>query len=163
MMVLKTRTWWRGPGYDTSTALRPLPKYASLHAIQRLRLKEEFSTTAKVYLVAQLIMAFGLFVVLVADQPKWPRWEDSTILTAFIVASLTSQGNLLDGGSGVWYAEIARCVVGVCLFETWGWYVLSWFHLASLVVVIVKRHTVQGPLTDAATTTTTSLTQKKLK
>jgi hypothetical protein len=24
---------------------------------------------------------------------------------------------------------------------------LSWFHVASLVVVLVKRHTVQGPLT----------------
>jgi alkylglycerol monooxygenase len=147
MLVLKTRSWWRGPGYDTSTALRPLPKYAPAHAIPRLRLSERFSTTAKVYLSVQLVMAFSLFIVLVADQPKWPRWQDAAILTAFLIASLTSQGNLLDGGRGVWYAEIARCVVAVFLFESWSWYSLSWFHVASLVVVLVKRHTVQGPLT----------------
>lgn len=149
MLVLKTRNWWRGPGYDTSTALRPIPKYIPAGSMARLRLHEDFPTAAKVYLVLQLLMAFGLFLVLVAAQPSWPRWQDSAVLTAFLVASLTSQGNLLDGGDAGWYAEIARCLVGVYLFEVWGWYGLSWFHVASLAVVLVKRDTVRGGSTPA--------------
>lgn len=145
MMVLQTRTWWRGPGYNTSTAPRPLPKYAPSNVLPRIRLNEAFHSDAKCYLLVQFLMVFGLFVVFVADQPTWPRWQDASILGGFVVASTTSQGNLLDGGDAAWYAELLRCAVGVFLSEMWGWYSLSWFHVASFVYVLIKKRTVLGP------------------
>lgn len=139
MMVLQQRQWFRGPGYDTSTAHRPLPKYAPRDAIACLRLSESFSREAKVYLWVQFLMVLGLFGVVVADQPQWERWEDALQLVSFTLVSLTCQGLLLDGGNASWCVELLRCVVGVILFESWAWYSLSWFHVASFVVVLLRK------------------------
>lgn len=162
MMILRTRNWWVGPGYTTSTAHRPLPKYVKDAergggTMRRVRIHEPSSDhplrrlggLRTWYVWAQFLVSFGLFVVQIADQPQWPDGRDALLLFLFLVASLMCQGLLLDDNDTdvddvevgfrsrrwlVWGVELFRTVVGVLLFESWSWYALSWAHVASFIV-----------------------------
>lgn len=139
------RQWWKGPGYFTSTAKRILPKHSD-PSMLRIRLVEELSGSAVWYLWTHFVVTLGMFILLVIwSGDASVTNEDIAVVTFFSVASLATQGLLLDGGRKPWLLELARCAVAVAMCERFGWYALSWFHVGSFATCLLAQHRVMGP------------------